>query len=408
MKTGEESRLQAVPIGWVTSVPFFLVTQLKNQILRLARIGMQITVFTAPGPELDQMPWADSLRHVRVDIHRRPAPWCDLRALVKLTRLFRHQRLQIVHSTTPKAGLLTAVAGWLARVPVRLHTFTGQQWVTMSGPLRWISRWSDRVIGRLNTRVYADSPSQRQFLIDQGIVQSAKIGVIGAGSLAGVDTMRFNRDRFSEIRRADLRRKLGIGSEAVVITFIGRIARDKGVYELLQAMRSLRAEGLLCDLLLIGPVDSALEGGRGSISSTIGEQLKLLPNVHAIGYTDTPEHYFAITDVLCLPSYREGFGTVVIEAAAMGLPTVGTRITGLSDAVVNDVTGLLVPPRDVAALAAALRRLVVDPVLRQRMGQAAHQRCLEQFDADMVNRKLAEEYARLLSVARSVGRHDNR
>lgn len=394
-----DSTLRDVRIACVTSVPFFLVTQLKSQILFLSSVGSRVTTLTADGPELRQMPWSDCLKHVVVDIRRKPAPWLDMFALVRMILLFRDHLFQVVHSTTPKAGLLTAVAGWLTRVPVRLHTFTGQQWVTMSGPLRWASRWSDRVIGWLNTRVYADSPSQRQFLIDQGVVRAEKIGVIGSGSLAGVDVRRFSRDRFTEPERMEARRNLGIAPDAVVITFIGRITRDKGIEELLQAVQALRADGLSFDLVLIGPMDSALEASSGSNDNVTGERLRGLPNVHAVGYTEVPERYLAISDVLCLPSYREGFGTVVIEAAAMGVPTVGTRITGLSDAVIDEVTGLLVPPRDAGALAAALRRLIADPALRRRLGEAAHRRCVEQFDSGIVNQKLVEEYARLLAQA---------
>lgn len=392
------SDIDGVRIGIVTSVPYFLATQLSGQLRNLQERGACVTAITAKGPELAQVPWGECLRHLLVDIRRRPTLWRDVLALVRMVVIFRQYWFHVVHSTTPKAGLLTAIAAWLARVPVRLHTFTGQQWVTLSGPIRWISRWSDRVIGKLNTRVYADSPSQRQFLIDQGIVSADRIGVIGMGSLAGVDMQRFSQDRFTEMQRAELLRELGIAPGAVVITFIGRITRDKGINELLEAAGALRESGMLFDVVLIGPMDSALEPGRASEADSTSKQLRGPANIHVIGYTDVPERYLAITDILCLPSYREGFGTVVIEAAAMGVPTVGTRITGLSDAVIDEVTGLLVPPRDADALAAALHRLISEPVLRRRLGEAARKRCAEQFDSEIVNRKLAEEYTRLLTA----------
>lgn len=392
------SNIDGVRIGIVTSVPYFLATQLSGQLCNLQERGASVTAITAKGPELAQIPWGGCLRHLLVDIRRRPTPWRDVLALVRMVVIFRRYWFHVVHSTTPKAGLLTAIAAWLARVPVRLHTFTGQQWVTLSGPIRWISRWSDRVIGKLNTRVYADSPSQRQFLIDQGIVSADRIGVIGTGSLAGVDMQRFSQDRFTEMQRAELLQRLGIAPSAVVITFIGRITRDKGINELLEAADVLRDEGMSFDVVLIGPMDSALETGRISKADSTSKQLWGPTNIHVIGYTDVPERYLAITDILCLPSYREGFGTVVIEAAAMGVPTVGTRITGLSDAVIDEVTGLLVPPRDASALAAALRRLIAEPALRRRLGEAARKRCAEHFDSKIVNCKLAEEYIRLLAA----------
>ena len=397
---GDERHKQTVDIAGVqlaivTSVPFFLVTQLKRQLIELHGLKANVVVLTAMGPELVQIEWDQRLKYHVVDIRRKPAPWHDLVALMRMIWLFRKNRFHIVHSTTPKAGFLTAVAAWLARVPVRLHTFTGQPWVTMSGPLRWVSRASDRVIGRLNTRCYADSPSQRAFLVEQGIVPAAQIGVIGSGSLAGVDTVRFDRERFRPEERERLRRELGIAPQAGVLLFIGRVNRDKGIVELLGAVRALRTAGHAVELLLVGP----LEIGRSAEDRGLAQQIRQADGVHAIGYSDQPEKYLAITDILCLPSYREGFGTVVIEAAAMAVPTVGTRITGLSDAVVDRETGLLVPPRDAGAVEKALRLLLENPALRAQFGRAARERCLREFDARIVNWRLAEEYVRLLKQA---------
>jgi len=314
-----------------------------------------------------------------------------------MSGLFWKHKFDLVHSTTPKAGLLAAICGWIARVPVRVHTFTGQQWVTMSGPLRWISRWSDWLIGKLNTRVYADSTSQRQYLIDQHIVNPDSIGVIGSGSLAGVDVNRFNRGRFSQIECTNLRVELGVETGSVVIVFIGRITQEKGIHELIEACKRLRNEKLKLSLILIGPMDRELDGSRGTGDGSSEMFGSRLPWIHIVGYSDTPERYLAASDIMALPSYREGFGTVVIEAAAMGVPTVGTSITGLSDAIVNEVTGLMVPPRDTGALTDALRRLVVDPELRDRLGTSARRRCLQLFDSNLVNLKLVEEYRGLFS-----------
>lgn len=353
---------------------------------------VDLAVLTANGPELLQIEWDEHLRHMPVDIRRKPALWRDLVALVKMAWLFRRHKFQIVHSTTPKAGLLTALAGWLMRVPVRLHTFTGQPWVTMSGPLRWISRASDRAIGLLNTRCYADSPSQRAFLVKQGIVSPERIDVIGSGSLAGADTSRFDRERFGQEERAGVRRALGITLEATVLLFIGRVTRDKGIAELITAFRGLRSSGMDVELVLIGPVEADRDRALQS-------EIDQTPYVHVTGYSDRPEQYLAIADILCLPSYREGFGTVVIEAASMEVPTVGTRITGLTDAVVDGQTGLLVPPRDAGQLEQALRRLLENPELRQQYGRAARVRCQQEFDSHVVNRRLMDEYARLLEQA---------
>jgi len=390
------SKLQNIRFAHVTSVPFFLVTQLKRQMEFLRENHVDIVMVTSNGAELGQLQLKPGFEHAKLDIRRRPAPIQDLLALVRLTRLCHQRGFDILHSTTPKAGLLTAIAGFIARVPVRLHTFTGQQWITMRGPLRWISRWSDWLIGKLNTRVYADSPSQRQYLIHEGIVRPECIGVIGSGSLAGVDVMRFDKNRMPEEECTLVRKGLGIEPGSTVIVFIGRITHEKGIRELLDACQALVDEGLRINLLLIGPVDAELEGSRQPAASSSAVSFGAMPWVHTLGYTDKPERYLAISDIMALPSYREGFGTVVIEAAAMGVPTVGTKINGLRDAIVDGETGLLVPPRDADALATALRRLIADPELRNQLGAAARKRCKDQFDADVVNRLLAVEYVRLL------------
>ena len=215
-----------------------------------------------------------------------------------------------------------------------------------------------------------------------------KMAVLGKGSLAGVDMTRFNAARWSAGEKTALRRELNLREGGCVILFVGRVTRDKGVRELLEAFDELLKGGYDADLLLVGPLDDE-RGGAVDLSG--------LPRVHHVGYTDCPERYMAVADFLCLPSYREGFGTVVIEAAAMGLPTVGTRIYGLTDAVEDGATGVLVPPRDTAALAGVMRNMLDAPDRLASMGRAARARCGELFDADKVSAFVAEEYARLIS-----------
>lgn len=379
-------------IACVTSVPFFLMTQLRKQIEHMLDLGIFVTVITSPGPELAQIGSHHNLTLQVLEIPRRLAPLRDFVALYRLYRLFRQGRFTIVHSTTPKAGLLSAVAGRLAGVPIRLHTFTGQAWIGLRGPLRWLARTSDRIIGWLNTHCYADSESQRQFLISSGILRERSISIIGSGSLAGVDLKRFSRERVGEETRDNIRRELDISNRTVVLLFIGRMAREKGVYELLEAFDCLLNNGSDIVLLLVGPMDDE-RGGSGSVARVDLEDRR---GVRYLGYRDDPERYFAAADILCLPSYREGFGTVVIEAAAMGVPTVGTRITGLVDAVMDGETGILVEPRNAHGLMLGLKRLLNDASLRRRMGEMARQRVQQRYSADVINAAVVDEYMRLL------------
>jgi len=396
MATPGLDALRGVRVARLASVPFFLVSQLQVQVEQLAAYGMEVQLVSGEGPELSRLHLGPRLRYTAIEFVRPICPWKDIKTLWQLILLFARERPEIVHSTTPKTGLLAAIAGFVTHIPVRLHTFTGQPWLHRRGLVRRLARAADRLIGMLNTRCYADSHSQRQFLIEEGLIPAAKLCVLGGGSLAGVDITRFDRNRWTENERQHLRQKFSVGPGAKVILFLGRIARDKGIQELLTAFEQLVVEGYDCHLLLVGPSDEECGGESFLLSGAPRAAVR----IHAIGYTDCPERYLAFADLLCLPSYREGFGTVVIEAAAMGVPTVGTRINGLKDAVVDGETGMLVEPHDAKALHEALAMLLSSPDQLSRLGQAAFERVRRLFDARHVNRLLAEEYLQLLMHVR--------
>jgi glycosyltransferase involved in cell wall biosynthesis len=365
---------------------------LRPQIEALAAAGPDVTVVCSAGRELDRLPWSNRLHKTEVEISRAFSPWQDFRALIALIRTFGKGRFDIVHSTTPKAGLLAAIAGWFVGVPIRLHTFTGQTWVTLRGPMYHIARWADRMIGALSTRCYADSVSQRDFLIDHRIVSRKKIDVLGHGSLAGIDVQRFDSNRFAAEDRLATRASLGISWHAPVVLFVGRICEDKGVTELLAAHQRLRADGLPVELVLVGPFDDR--------QATLTPEVVLgRVGVHHVDFTDRPETYISVADVLALPSYREGFGTVVIEAAAMGVPAVGTDIYGLRDAIEPGETGVLVPVRDAQALASALDQLLRNRGELAQMAEAARRRATRLFDSRVVSDAVIAEYERLLLAA---------
>lgn len=396
--TDQSVPLKGVRIARVSTVPFFVVAQLKKQFESLADMGAIVVSVTSDGPELSMLSGIDGVECEVIDIPRSITPWRDIIALAKLFLFFRKQQFHIVHSTTPKAGLLSMLAAFMAGVPVRLHTFTGQPWVNMRGIKRWLTRNSDRVIASLSTHCYADSASQRAYLVEQNIVVEDHISVIGAGSLAGVDLGRFDKTRFEYSECTRLRSAIGIPEEAKVLLFIGRITADKGINELLQAFASLKRTGCTAHLIFVGSFDTE-SGVSGSITRG---QVELIPDTHIVGYSNVPEHYLAIADILCLPSYREGFGTVVIEAAAMGVPTVGTNIYGLSDAIIHGETGLLVAPRDAESLAKAIAELLGNERLLSKMGSSSKQRARELFDAGFVNGQVAKVYVELLRVVGAV------
>lgn len=326
-----------------------------------------------------------------VPLARDISPFRDLLALRALVRLFCAERFDAVHSLTPKAGLLAMLAARRAGVRVRVHTFTGQVWATKRGAARWFLQRLDRLLVRCATHVMADSPSQADFLAKEKIVARARISVIGDGSICGVNLDRFKPD--AAVGRA-VRAELGVPADALHFLFLARFKRDKGVGELARAFRDLAARHAGVHLTLVGPDEEDL---RPELMATLGT---CLDRVRFVGMTAEHERYLAAADVLCLPSHREGFGKVIIDAAAAGCPTVASKIYGVTDAVEDGRTGLLHPPGDVAALTRCLERFIAEPGLAGQMGHEARARAERLFSERRVTEGLAEFYARVLGDAR--------
>jgi lipopolysaccharide/colanic/teichoic acid biosynthesis glycosyltransferase len=317
------------------------------------------------------------------DIKRKISPWNDIKALFWLLIFFSREHFDLVHSITPKAGMLAMSAAWVTCVPARIHTFTGQVWSTKEGIARSFLRLIDQFISCLATRIHVDSQSQLHFLEQERVISGSKSAVIGPGSISGVDIERFKP--CSEMRSM-LRQQLGIAEDSIVFISLGRITRDKGVIELATAFSRLTHSNTNVVLMIAGPDEGGLMPELQSLLKDVMSQVVLLPRVVKA------ENFLASADVLVLPSYREGFGTVVLEAAAVGLPTIGTRIYGLTDAIIENKTGILTPVRDVDALYSAMKLLVDSEDKCHAMGQAAKQRTNELFSAEAISNAWYEEY----------------
>lgn len=371
-------------IAVVAAAPISLNAFMAPHVRRLSETYAVTLVAAGTAKDVEAQLSAE-VTFTPVAIRRAISPVDDLRALVSLWRLLRERRFDIVQSITPKAGLLSMVAARLAGVPVRVHWFTGQVWATKSGAGRWFLKALDRLMAACATHLLADSPSQRDFLVREGVVSPDRVSVLGRGSVCGVDTSRFRPDGHA---RAEVRSAHGIPDTAVVCLYLGRLNRDKGVIDLAQAFAQSATRFPALVLLVVGPDEG---GVRAEMEAALGPSGG---SARFVDFTKTPERYMAAADVFVMPSYREGFGSSVIEAAACGVPSVGTRIYGLTDAIAEDVSGLLVPPRDVPALAAAIERLAADPALRFTLGRQALNRVEEQFSQDTLTLALAAFYER--------------
>jgi glycosyltransferase involved in cell wall biosynthesis len=310
-----------------------------------------------------------------IPIERKISPGRDLVALAALWRLLRRARFDAVISIAPKAGLLTALAAWLAGVPVRCHIFQGEVWANRSGAARALLRLLDKITASLATHVLVISASEREFLVRERVVSAGKAEVIANGSLAGVDLARFRADE--SVRRA-VRARLGVPDTDAVVLFLGRLTRDKGVLDLARAVAALAGRHREAHLVLVGPDEDDL---RSAIER---ECRDCADRLHFHGLSDAPEQFIAAADVIALPSHREGFGNVIIEAAAAGVPAVASRIYGIQDAVIDGETGLLHPPGDVQAIAGMLEKLIEDPELRRSFGARARERAAARFSSEIV------------------------
>ncbi len=323
------------------------------------------------GRSEDISAYLDNVTILTVPIERKVAPFHDLIALFHLIKIFRQYKFRGVHSVTPKAGLLAMIAAFFSRVPRRVHIFTGQVWVTRTGLSRWVLKLMDRIISKLATNILVDSASQRQFLLNEDVVNLAKSSVLAQGSISGVDTVRFKPN---ENIRLKMRQQFSIKNEETVYLFIGRLNRDKGVLDLASAFASLPVVN--SHLLIVGPDEGDIRLEMESLLSNCIERVTF------VGFSNQPEDYMAAADILCLPSYREGFGSVIIEAAAVGLPAIGSKIYGVEDAIAEEQTGLLFDAGNREELITCMMRISTDKGLCKRLGTNARKRALEDFSSE--------------------------
>lgn len=352
---------------------------LRGQLRFLAAAGHQVTLVTSPGPDLEGVAEAEGVAIETVPMAREIRPFKDLRALVRLTRLLRRLRPDLVNAGTPKAGFLGMLAARWARVPARVYTLRGLRLETARGLKRRVLLWTERTACASAHRVLCVSPSLRRRAVELRLVDASKTAVPGAGSSNGVEVERFEAAVAGRERTRALREELGLAAEPPVVGFVGRLTRDKGIVDLAEAFDRVSEALPETRLLLLGDFE---EGDP--VPPALVERLRRDPRVHLAGFVPDTAPFYPLMDVLAFPSRREGFPNAPLEAAAAGVPTVGTRATGVVDAVVDGSTGTLVRIADAEGLAGALLPYLRDPELRRRHGEAARERVRRLFRRERV------------------------
>lgn len=402
--TGEERK--PIKLVHVTTVPLSLVALINGQVRYMQSRGIEVHGVSSPGALAVQFSETYQAPFHAVPMERAITPLRDIIALLRLWRLLRRLRPHIVHAHTPKGGLLGTLAAWLARVPVRIYHLHGLRYATALGLRRRLLIACERLACRVSEHVIAESNSVLEGAISDRLCSHDKIKLIGHGSANGVDGItRFSPNQVSKERRHELLVQLGIPLNVPIIGFIGRLVRDKGIVELVEAWQVLREDFPALHWLVIGPFES-----EDPIPADVRTLMEDDPRVHLLGFVDNEDMpvLLSIMDILAFPTYREGFPISLLEAAAMEVPVVATRVTGCVDAVADEVTGVLVPPRDSAALAEAIRRYLLDPQLRKRHGKAARERVLRDFQPEQIWEALYQEYVMLLHQAGHSPREVNR
>lgn len=359
----------------------------------LAARGWHVHLVSSAGPRLELFDGSSAISVHSLEMQREPSPLHDFRSLFSWVRLLRRIRPDVVSVGTPKAGLLGAVAAYLVRVPVRVYLLRGLRLETSRGVKRWILTLAERVTMRCSTDVLAVSESLRKRAVDLRLTSDVRIRVLAAGSSNGVDTSEFDPARFAAISLSSLRDEIGLSAEIPTIGFVGRLTKDKGLYDLASALEILSKDGVMHQLLVVGGKDDA------SSADTLTRLKSLNIPVITVGHVQEPAQYYALMDVFCLPSYREGFPNAVLEASSMGVPVVVSDATGMPDSMEDNVTGISTPVSDPAQLAQALKLLLTDHDLASSMRVSAREWVRSRFERAAVQAAFADDLDRSLASA---------
>jgi glycosyltransferase involved in cell wall biosynthesis len=336
----------------------------------------------------------EGIRLHAVPLARAIAPLLDLRALWQLIRIIRQERPDIVHSHTPKAGLLGMLAAWLLRVPVRMHTVGGMPLMEVTGPKRRLLKLLERITYGCAHRVYPNSKGLLEFIVEQKFCPPAKLKVLANGGSNGINTDHFSPNFWPNAseERQKMRQSLGIADSDLVFCFIGRIAREKGMGELVTAFERLQKQYSI-KLILVG----TFEKHYGVLDPEVVQTIENNPDILFLGRFDDVRPYYALSDVFVFPTYREGFPNALLEAGAMQLPCIATDINGCNEIIQHEKNGLLIPPKDTEALYEAMHRMIAHPAERSQRAQQARQDIVAKFRREFVWQSLREEYQTLLN-----------
>ncbi|SHM61923.1 glycosyltransferase family 4 protein [Flavobacterium saccharophilum] len=336
------------------TIPVSLNVLLKGQ-LQFLNEYYDVTAISGKDEFLVELKEREKVRVFGIEMQRQIAPIKDLKSLWRLYRYFKKQKPLIVHSITPKAGLLTMIAGKMAGVPIRIHTFTGLIFPSRKGFMQVLLINMDKLLCYCATDVYPEGKGVRNDLINYKITNKP-LEVIGNGNVNGIDENYFDPKLYNLDEKNELRKKLGIFEDDFVFIFVGRLVRDKGINELIVAFLRFQSVRKNVKLLLVGPFENDLD----PLNIETIKVIKECNTIITVGFQQDVRPYFAISDVLVFPSHREGFPNVVLQAGAMGLPCIVTNINGSNEIIIEEENGIIIPVKDEIAIFNAMTKISTD------------------------------------------------
>lgn len=369
----------------ISTIPGSLETLLKGQLKMLSE-HYEVVAVSSPGEKMKVLEEREGIRTVAIPMERRISLVKDIISLLRLIILFVKERPDMIHSITPKAGLLSMLAGWITRVPVRMHTFTGLVFPTATGKMRKLLIATDRLTCFCATHINPEGEGVKRDLVNYKIT-TKPLHIIASGNVNGIDLEHF--DRTQEVMQiAETYRKAGV----FTFCLVGRMVRDKGVNELIHSFLRLYQENNRIHLLLVGSFEKSLD----PVLPEVEELILHHPAIEFVGYQSDVRPFFAASDALVFPSYREGFPNVVIQAGAMGLPSIVTDINGCNEIIIDGQNGVIIPPKDEQALYKAMERFILYPEEVREMTMNARPLIASRYEQRMVWEALLKEYEMLM------------
>lgn len=375
----------------ITTVPLSLDKLLEGQLRYMSEF-YEVIAMSSDREGLRLVGDRESVNYHAIPLTRQITPLKDLFALWKLYQFLRKEKPQIVHTHTPKAGLIGMLAAWMAQVPVRMHTVAGLPLMEATGVKRRLLTFLEKLTYRLTSKVYPNSQGLASFILTQKLTTSNKLKIIGKGSSNGIDLHYFNPSVFSREEITKQKESLAIPERDLVFSFVGRLVKDKGIQELVTAFDELSKDFSKIHLLLIGSYEPTLD----PLNEEAMERIEKNPKIHAIGYQKDIRPYLGLSNIFVFPSYREGFPNAVMQALAMEVPVIASDINGCNELIVHGENGWLVPAKDAVALEQQIRSILEQPNVLQTMKKGTRSSIEKNFQRENIWQLLHQEYEELI------------